>query len=246
MDIINKKGVLYFHQGWTDIINQLALVNLYSKKYKEIKLIMREDAKPMVDFYVRDKKNVSVIYSPLDIFNESILFEPNSEIIFHGLVDKYRVDNFKNAFWNNNPTMFFVKKFYITYGLDYMLRINDFDFERYHLLEEKTYQNFIKENGDKYILYHEDVERGVILNQEQKNDVKYFDLNKKSDIFFDFIKIIENAKEIHLIDSVWAALIYHMDAKYGLFKHIPIHIYCLRGYLEMFTEPIKLDNWIVK
>ena len=35
---------------------------------------------------------------------------------------------------------------------------------------------------------------------------------------FDYIKIIENAQEIHLLDSVWGTLIYQLDAKYNLFK----------------------------
>ena len=77
-------------------------------------------------------------------------------------------------------------------------------------------------------------------------DSKFVDLNKATNTFFDYIKILENSKEIHLLDSVWGVFVYQIDAKYGLFKNIPITTHCLRGYIPMFTEPIKLNNWIIK
>ena len=64
-----------------------------------------------------------------------------------------------------------------------------------------------------------------------------------SDVFFDYIKVLENAKSIHLIDSVWAAICYLLDAKYTLLKNIDVNVHCLRGYEEMFIEPKKLPNW---
>ena len=67
--------------------------------------------------------------------------------------------------------------------------------------------------------------------------------NTKSDIFFDMICILQNAFEIHLIDSIWAAFIYLLDAKYKLFNDKQIYIYALRGHHAMFTRPIKLLNW---
>ena len=78
------------------------------------------------------------------------------------------------------------------------------------------------------------------------------DTNSDPALFFgiyninDYIKILENSKEIHLLDSVWGVFVYQIDAKYGLFKNIPITSHCLRGYMPMFTEPIKLNNWIIK
>lgn len=111
---MSKEGILYFHQGWTDIINCLALINYYGSLYDKIYLIMRADAKPIV-----------------------------------------------------------------------------------------------------------------------------------SDIFFDTIQVLENALEIHLLDSVWGAFIYQLDAKYKLFQNKKIVLYAKRGYIKMFEEPIKLTNWII-
>jgi hypothetical protein len=64
-------------------------------------------------------------------------------------------------------------------------------------------------------------------------------------VFFDMIRVLQNAKEIHMIDSVWAAVCYSIDARYGLLSHIPIYIYCHRGFRQMFTEPKTLPNWTI-
>ena len=131
---------------------------------------------------------------------------------------------------------FFVTKFYTDYEIPYITRINDFTFNRDRKLEENKYNEFINKYGKKYILYHE-----VIENYDKNK--KIVNLNGISNIFFDMIKVLENAIEIHLLDSVWGALIYQLDAKYKLFKNKKIILYAKRGYHEMFSVPIKLDNW---
>ena len=50
-----SKGYLYFHQGWTDIMCQLPLIDYYLMQYDELKLIMRSDSKPLVYFYIKNK-----------------------------------------------------------------------------------------------------------------------------------------------------------------------------------------------
>ena len=59
---MNKEGILYFHQGWTDIINCLALINYYCNLYDKIYLIMRDNAKELIDFYTKDIKNLNIFY----------------------------------------------------------------------------------------------------------------------------------------------------------------------------------------
>lgn len=70
-------------------------------------------------------------------------------------------------------------------------------------------------------------------------------MNGLSNMFFDMIKVLENAIEIHLLDSVWGAVVYHLDAKYKLFENKKIILYSKRGYSSMFNEPVKLKNWLI-
>jgi len=252
-------AILIFHQEWTDIINCLPLINYYNNKYLKLYVVIRDDAVNILKFYIKDLNNIELITFEYKKFmfsqknmnnyklcNSIILNNPiissNSEYLFHGFCDIYTNKN-KNKFIKNG--LFTIKNigniFYTIYDLPLKIRVNYFIFNRDYKLEDLTYNNFIKENGKKYILYHSNNNIDFLINKKNK---KYINLNKKSNIFFDYIKILENSIEIHLIDSCWAAFIYLLDAKYNLFKNIKIYLYPIRGYINMFKEPILLDNWI--
>lgn len=242
---MNNTGILYFHQGWTDIINCLALINYYTNLYEYIYLIMRNDAKEIINFYTKDIKNLNIFYEEKKNIDEhGIIFIinkynndlQNCDFLGIGCHDSIRKDKYNNSFRCIDNC--FVKGFYESYDIPYITRINDFKFIRDYKLEENTYNDFINKYGNNYILYHE-----VIENYNQNYPI--INLNGISNIFFDTIKILENAIEIHLLDSVWGAFIYLLDGKYRLFKNKKIILYAKRGYIKMFEQPIKLDNWII-
>jgi hypothetical protein len=244
---MSKEGILYFHQGWTDIINCLALINYHCKLYDKIYLIMREDAKPMLDFYTKDIKNLQIFYENKQTIDPTYGFEHvinkysnlrlrEVELLGIACHDVHRKDGFKCAFSKQHNT--FVNAFYESYNISFNTRITDFNFTRDKELENSTYEKFINMHGNEYVLYHENIE-----NYDHSN--KMVNLNGISDIFFDMIQVLENALEIHLLDSAWAAFIYQLDAKYKLFQNKKIVLYAKRGYRKMFEEPIKLKNWII-
>ena len=59
------------------------------------------------------------------------------------------------------------------------------------------------------------------------------------------IKVLENAIEIHLLDSVWGTFVYLLDSKYNLFKNKKSIFYAKRVYSTMFKEPMINNNWII-
>ena len=275
------KACVYFHQGWSDIVNCLSLINYYNNYYDEIYVIIRKDAKELVDYYIKSLQNVKIIYinnddgrfygnfelsndeevkylmSESHNFHGTIQIGKNIDLLFHGEHDVYRMDHFRYNWYlrqNENPPGSFLEKFYTIYNIDYLERINSFIFERDIDLEEKTYNKFISEYGDKYVIYHDNPTWNHMpqnIPTEIKFDNKlegynYVNLNKKSDIFFDYIKIFQNAKEIHLIDSLWACIYYLIDSKYGIFKDKIINVYCYRGHDYMFLYPKQNKNWIIK
>jgi hypothetical protein len=256
----NQSGILYFCQGFTDIFNCLALINYYSTKYSKLYVIIRNNGFEIINFYIKDLKNVEIItyddniycngsickddeiFNNLKLVNSDIF--NNSKYLFHCGADKFRSDSYKKKISEKNikDPKNFVQNFYISYDIPYSVRVNYFIFKRNYKLENSRFNDFIKENGKKYILYHSnDNNIDFIAN---KRSEKYINLNKKTNIFFDYIKILENSIEFHLIDSSWAAFIYLLDAKYKLFKNKKIYLYPIRDYIIMFQEPILLDNWI--
>ena len=267
---VNKEyGLFYSNQGWTDIFNTLSLIKYYYDKniYTKIYIIVRNDGKQIVEFFIRDKHNIFII----DIDNSlckgsscdsdkmfKYCIENNKEItdksdyLFHGQNDKFRNDKYMNNYIYFNIFKIiksfklsispydFVNLFYESYGINKNVRINDFIFTRDYDMEENEYNKFIKLNGTEYVVYHE------FYKNINNLSVPFINLNQKTNIYFDYIKILENSKEIHVIDSSWGIFIYLLDAKYKLFqnKNITIYLYPKRNYLRMFQDPVKLDNWV--
>lgn len=256
----NKSAVFYFCQGWTDIFNHLSLINYYSDKYDKLYVIVRSNGKEIVNFFTKNLDNIIILEFDENIYCNGSLCDDNKIIeynlsanndimknshhLFHGWADKNINDNYNNNYNGKFSNLMninhnnFVNLFYETYDLDKNIRINNFIFIRDIEMENNKYNEFIELNGKDYILYHEEYKN--INNLEYP----FINLNQTTYVYFDYIKILENSKEIHLLDSSWAAFIYLLDAKYGLFKNINIYLYPKRGYILMFQDPVKLENWI--
>jgi len=240
-------GILSVHQGWTDIINTLALINFYIQKYKKIYLLIREDAKDLVDYYIKDKKFCIPIYLPKekldqhDYTNKIIFLNINHlhhlpyDILFHGTSDIFRNDQYRGYFnIKNSIDPDFVKLFYTTYDIDYKVRYEYFNFNRILEQENKVYEEFIKKYGKDYIVFHHVHDQ--LTQTTETNNIQLVNLDKKTEIFFDYIKVLENSLELHLLDSVWATIVYLLNKKYNLFSDKKVYIYCKRGYNFIFKD----------
>jgi hypothetical protein len=69
--IMKTTGVLYFHQGFTDIVNCVAMINYYSGKYKNLIVLMRKDAENMINFYVRTLSNITMLYADKNVLDSA-------------------------------------------------------------------------------------------------------------------------------------------------------------------------------
>jgi hypothetical protein len=242
-----KKGYFYSHQGWTDIINCLPLLNFYSKKYDQIFCFYREDSYELVQYYIKQFNNVFFVSDKLI----SLTNMSDGDILFHGLHDHVRNDIYNNKFINSNNEEHFVSKFYNLYNISHDEIINSFELKRDFVLENSVYENFLNENKQlNYILTHEPSYNSIdIKNKIDKN----FNLDNKVKNIFSYIKVLENSKELHLVDSVWASLCYLLDCKYNLFKDKKIFLYpytnrsggLLKGKEQNYLRPINLKNWIL-
>jgi hypothetical protein len=271
-----RKACVYFHQGWTDIIMCLALINYYKSQYDEIYVLIRSDAKDIVEHYVKNLVGVHIVYLDTDngrfyggfqtthddrvIFRDNSVFIPeNFDLLFHGEHDRFRKDGYKNYWWQPDylkmPTNHFSEMFYVFYGIDFSTRINYFTVDRDTELEERKYLEFIEQHGKDYVIYHDDENNhqygslhvSTKIDFENKlPDCAYVNVNKQSSILLDYIKIFKEAKEIHLIDSLWACMFYQLDARYGILQDKTINLYCKRGHQNLFQFPVKLNNWILK
>jgi hypothetical protein len=262
------KGCLYFHQGWTDIINSLPLINYYAKRYEKLMVVLRLDSMEIVDYYLKeftkgenwhvlpvyvDKRTLDA--GPISVDDKSV------DLLFHGYHDRFRRegDKFKNKFGSTD--MYFARGFYEFYDIPFIEKVNNFTLKRDNALEESKYQEFISKYGEDYILYHDDQNTpggntGINLTELLKNNNNSVNLNGITNNVFSYIKILENAKELHLVDSIWAATCYLLDSKYAIFKNngIKVYLYAFKsrggGLMEKYEDseifPIHPENWIIK
>jgi len=239
------KGYFYCHQGWTDIINCFPLINYYSKKYDKLICFFREDSYELVSYYISQFENV-VFECDKKITNMS-----DGHILFHGIQDSYRNDKYKNMFVHSSQVEHFVSRFYTVYQIPHYEIINSFNFKRNLELEEEEYTKFIQQHGTKYVLYHEPSYHLLNLNIDN-NLFKKINLDGRVKNIFSYIKILQNSKELHLVDSVWAAMCYLLNCKYGMFKDKKIFLYpyersggLLKDKSQTILKPINLKNWII-
>ena len=255
---------MLYHPKWTDQLAVLPLINYYKSIYDNLTILLNPEVKTIYDFYLKDT-DISLVYDDkfksVNIDTSYLLKNFNPEYydyLFHGKHDMHRLDTYKNVFmstpWTTVDSVHFVKRYYEYYGIDFINKVNYFDFKRDVNAEEIVYLDFISKHSKNYILYHDTTKsESNLLIDTNKN---FINLDGHAMNMFNMIKILENSKEIHLIDSLWASFCYLLDAKYKLFQHIPIYIYPFKqerrwgGLLKDLTykdtlklEPISLLNW---
>ncbi len=267
-----SEAVILFHQGFTDILNHLSILSYYSKLFSKITVIIRKDALNIIEHYLLgsshvpnieliglEKNGLDHLFSSPEstkMFLEIHNLE-KSYLLFFGFFDRFRQDSYQHSFGlSMHKGIFFSEAFYKAYDLPYSLRIDAFEYDRSCLqiqtIENDVFHKFcLKHSIDEskpfdYVLYHEDVENKVTFtfaNETVKSSA--ININKLSNSFFDCLKILENAKELHLMDSSWACLVYLFDAKYNFMNNKKVYLYAKRGYAEIFRSPKLLSNWII-
>jgi hypothetical protein len=252
-----ETGVFISHQGYTDILNTFGLLNyFYSLKiWNIIYTVIKEDANDFVSFFIKDKPGLCLVAISHEEHN-LLTDEKNSEIfhnkikkiintdqydtLFTGVSDIHNTNHLRGR-WKYDKN--FVRQFYQCYNINYGFRVSLFCITRDKSLEEEKYNKFIEQNGKNYIITHL-VTAGEVADEPK--DCKIIDINQFSSILFDCVKILEEARELHLIDSVWGVLVYLLSAKYNLFTDKKIVIYTKRSWEEMFYDPIRLPNFQIK
>jgi len=112
--------------------------------------------------------------------------------------------------------------FYKQVDLDYSKRFDEFYFDREQDEEQRVYDK-LNPKDEEYVFVHDDPARGFKINDE-----RIFELNGKNikiikndmdENLFHFCKILENAKQIHCMESCFRSLVETLDIKGELYFH---------------------------
>lgn len=205
---------IYHHLGLGDHIICNGMIRHFCKVYDNVVLFCYSHNCNNVEYMYRDLNN-------LEVFK----FDTESEInqfIFNNKLEAsvLRVGFEKLSQYLNEMT--FDRAFYKIVELDFSIRFDKFYFKRNSKQEEIVYST-LNPTDEKYIFVHDDPSRGYEIKIDSqykiiKNDLRFG--------VFDYIKILENAEEVHYMQSSFADLInsYKLD-KPKLFLHTKVRNY---------------------
>jgi hypothetical protein len=154
----------------------------------------------------------------------------------------------KNILENN------ASAFYVSAGIPTNYRIDNFYYQRDLDSENKFFNDL--NLPQKYVVISEYGENLIDRQFIKNKDVPLININNISPKYFDIIKVIENAEEVHLIENSTALLIYHMQYKKLMDSiEINLHTYARKEmvrkciskdesniFLDMMRFP-ELENW---
>jgi len=209
--IKGNKFLAYTHLGLGDHIVCNGLINHFSESFQEIYLPVKS----------RDLNNLNYLYrdnSKIQIFR----IEHNTEVED---INNFSKDNdlpiLKVGFKKRKPP--FNLSFYEQFKLPYSYSIDKFKVSRDDIKEEKLYQHLknIYSIKGPYQLVHNQSSYGKVDLRTNKNLPSIY-IEKETDLFknvFLYMKVIENANEIHCLDSSILHLVERVKTNADLFFH---------------------------
>lgn len=271
-----KNIYIIIHQGIGDIFNSIGIINYYHSTFNNSCIyvcVLDNMRKKIIENIYYDNKKIKTII-PEFISYQKQKGDTCIKCMTYGKVNSCPRENGQCQFVNynkyNSKNNLFIKigsfnnydnwenyrkskfsfahSFYTYNNLDEHIRFKNFKIFNNKDEENNKYNDFIKKYGSNYILVHEDNDRNLKINKDKiKNkNLPIINLNKISNIFVDFIKIIKNASEIHLIDSSWSVFIYLLN--YKDIKDIPIFLnesyFKLKGRDTNIYKNPSFSNWV--
>jgi hypothetical protein len=125
------------------------------------------------------------------------------------------------SFMSPNSSLRFDENFYYQARVPFRERWESFSYPR-RTAEEDSLVSLAPTHPNGYIFLHEDVSRGYTIDRSLlTSDLPVFTPIAPPSTYFvsDYAKVIENAAEIHVIESSFAALVEGLAPKGKLFAH---------------------------
>ena len=201
------KIYIHHHLGLGDHIICNGLVREFAKTFNQVFLFSKPHNFDNVSFMYKDLDNLIVI--------EAEDSDAVNYIVSNNLQNYYLRVGHENMVRGYN----FDESFYQQVNIDFEKRWDSFFIERDPKSEDIPFIE-LNPNNEPYALIHNTGSDGVDRIDYSKIDdsLKQIVIPKKYG-FFDFIKLIENAKEIHCIDSSFIHLVNSLNVGNKKFFH---------------------------
>lgn len=190
------KALIYHHLGIGDHIICNGLVNHLSDAHDKIQLLCKTSYVESVRFLYRNNPKVTIMGVPDDAAAAKF-FES-----FSGKKIRLGFDYLKKS------GLLFDEAFYSQAGIPFVERWDRFSLGRDLIAEQALFTTY-KVQQQKYVFLHEDIDKGFVLNRRYIVDTSLPVVSPIPDLtknIFDYCYLIENAAEIHCMDSSFKLL----------------------------------------
>lgn len=225
---------IHHHLGLGDHIICNGMVRHFCKKYDNIVLFCYTHYYDNVSYMYRDLSNLEIFN--FDVEEDAIRFVENNKTVKNNLI-KPGFENLDSCL----DRMTFDEAFYHLAGLDFQIRFDEFYFER-DLEKEDEVCRTLNPNDEKYIFVLDDPKRGYNIDMSKVTNEYKVIRNDYQFKMFDYIKLLENAEEIHMMQTGFLDMVnsYKMD-KPKIYRHNYVRNYPESIHSKGLNEVIGID-----
>lgn len=208
---------IYHHLGLGDHIICNGMVRYFCELYDQVTLFCYSHYANNVRYMFKDLENLIV----LDFLNEQ---EINLYIVDNNIQNDLIKIGFENLQHHLTYTTF-DKAFYILANLDFNIRFSKFYYQR-NIEKENLVCKTLNPDNKKYIFLMDDPQRGFHIDMNKVSKKYNIIRNNYNFMMFDYIKLLENAEEIHTMQTGFLDLInsYKMN-KPKIYRHTYVRQY---------------------
>lgn len=216
---MSDKLFIHHHLGLGDHLDCNGMVRyiLEHGEHDEVAVFSKPNYFSMIEYMYRDTDKIEVIQvSKEDEYGDvdKVLKETNAKY-FVRIGHEYYPGKQAELSQDKNCWEFFYEQVNIPYNVRY----DYFHVERDEKEEQRVFDK-LNPNNEPYIFIHEDAARGFTLNREHFLDKSLKTIeNDVTENIFHFTKILEDAQEIHCMESSFKTLIDFYCKQDNLFYH---------------------------
>lgn len=203
---MHERCLILCHQGLGDHLACNGLYMTYSSMFERVYLPVTTRYFNEVTRMLGNKKNITLI----KLSNSRVYWQQRQ---ISRLFEWFGFETLKLGYFDLNfksrPQIRLDEYFYIKAGIPLENRWSKFLYERNERRESNVFESFDIAKGEEYIFLHEDRARGFLINRELiKPKLRIIEPHQNQTIsIFDYRRIIENASEIHCIESSFSIFI---------------------------------------
>ena len=225
---------IHHHLGLGDHIICNGMVRHFCKKYTNVVLFCYTHYYDNISYMYRDLDNLEIFN--FDKEEDAIVFVESNPTVKNSLIRPgfEKLDSCLDR-------MTFDEAFYYLAGLDFQVRFDEFYFER-DLEKEDEVCNTLNPDNEKYIFVLDDPKRGYLIDEDKLPKEYKIIRNDFQFRMFDYIKLLENAEEIHMMQTGFLDLVnsYKMGEP-KIYRHNYVRNYPSSIHSKGLNEVIGID-----